>query len=134
MGIDSPRIEAAVAELLAAIGEVVVMPGARAHIRELLGAGRPLRAQDLAPLALFATAPQVLVVHPSIPANSAAELIAHLKANPDKYTFASSGIGTSTHLAGELFRSAHGIGMRHVPYKGNALAIVDVAEIGRAHV
>jgi tripartite-type tricarboxylate transporter receptor subunit TctC len=82
--------------------------------------------RDFAPVILVAGVPNVLVVHPSVPANTVAELIAFGKANPGKLNFASSGSGTSIHLAGELFRVQTGIQMTHVPYKGSAPAIQDL--------
>ena len=68
----------------------------------------------------------MLVVHPSVPANTVQELIAYAKANPGKLNFASSGSGTSIHLAGELFKAMAGVQMAHVPYKGSAPAIADL--------
>jgi tripartite-type tricarboxylate transporter receptor subunit TctC len=75
---------------------------------------------------LVAGVPNVLVVHPSVPAGSVQELIAYGKANPGKLNFASSGSGTSIHLAGELFKVSTGVQMQHVPYKGSAPAIADL--------
>ena len=68
----------------------------------------------------------MLVVNPSIPANNVKELIALLKANPGKYSFASSGNGTSQHLSGELFKTMAGVDMQHIPYKGSPPALQDV--------
>jgi len=82
--------------------------------------------KDFAPVILVASVPNVLVVHPSVPANSVQELIAYAKANPGKINFASSGSGTSIHLAGELFKTMAGVQMAHVPYKGSAPAIADL--------
>jgi len=67
-----------------------------------------------------------MVVHPSTPANSVRELIAYAKANPRKLTFASTGVGSSSHLAGELLKLSAGIDMVHVPYKGVAIALPDL--------
>ena len=83
----------------------------------------PIR--DFEPVTLLATQPNMLVVHPSIPANTIAELVRLLKANPGKYTYSTSGNGTSAHLAGELFKSMTGTDMQHVPYKGSPQAIAD---------
>lgn len=83
-------------------------------------------AKDFAPISLLVTVPNVLVVHPSIPANTAQELIALLKANPGKYSYASSGNGTPLHLSGELFKTMAGVDVVHVPYKGAGPALVDV--------
>src|SRR5439155_17324374 len=81
---------------------------------------------DFAPIALCFTTPLYLVVHPSLPANSVAELIALAKSRPSKLTFASGGTGTTAHLAGELFKSLAGVDMRHVPYKSAGPAMMDV--------
>jgi tripartite-type tricarboxylate transporter receptor subunit TctC len=80
---------------------------------------------DFTPVTLLATQPNMLVLHPSIPANNVAELIKLLKANPNKYTYSTSGNGTSAHLSGELFKSMSGTNMQHVPYKGSPQAIAD---------
>jgi len=82
--------------------------------------------KDLAPVAMIATLPLILVVSPSLPANSVKELIALAKAQPGKLTFGSGGVGQGSHLAGELFKSVTGTQMTHVPYKGNAPAVADV--------
>jgi tripartite-type tricarboxylate transporter receptor subunit TctC len=82
--------------------------------------------KDFVPIVLVAGVPNVLVVHPSVPANSVQELIAYGKANPGKLNFASSGSGTSIHLAGELFKVSTGVQMQHVPYKGSAPALADL--------
>ncbi len=83
-------------------------------------------AKDLAPIVLVASVPLVLVVHPSVPAKDVKELIALLKANPEKYTYASAGNGTPQHLSGELFKSMTGTRMAHVPYKGSGPAVNDL--------
>jgi len=82
--------------------------------------------KDLEPICLMASSTYVLVAHPSFPANNYAEFVAHLKANPGKYTFASSGTGATAHLAAELFNSSVGITASHVPYKGSAPAVTDL--------
>jgi tripartite-type tricarboxylate transporter receptor subunit TctC len=82
--------------------------------------------KDFVPVILVAGVPNVLVVHPSVPVNSVAELIAYAKANPGKLNFASSGSGTSIHLSGELFKVMSGVQMTHVPYKGSAPAVQDL--------
>src|SRR5581483_2428695 len=84
----------------------------------------PLR--DFAPVAMLVVSPQVLVVHPSVPANSVSELIALAKAKPGALNFASVGTGTSPHLGGELFQSLTGTKIVHVPYKGTAPAMTDL--------
>ena len=83
--------------------------------------------RDFAPVILVAGVPNVLEVNPSVPVNSVQELIAYAKANPGKLNFASSGSGTSIHLAGELFKVMTGVQMAHVPYKGSAPALADLA-------
>jgi len=82
--------------------------------------------RDFVAITLIARVPNMLVVNPSVPAGSVKELIALLKANPNKYTFASSGNGTSQHLSGELFKSMAGVEMQHIPYKGSPPALQDV--------
>jgi tripartite-type tricarboxylate transporter receptor subunit TctC len=82
--------------------------------------------KDFAPISLLAFIPNVLVVNPDFPAKSVKELIDLLKANPGKYSYASSGNGTPLHLSGELFKSMAGVDMAHVPYKGAGPALVDV--------
>jgi len=83
--------------------------------------------KDFEPVSLVATLPNVLLVDPNLGVNSVADLIALLKRDPAKRTFASSGAGTSTHLTGELFASAIGVPLTHVPYKGTPPAMVDVS-------
>ena len=82
--------------------------------------------RDFAPIALVLEAEGLLVLHPSVPANNVAELIAYARANAGKLTFASAGMGTASHLAGELFKSMAKVDMTHVPYKGNVPAITDL--------
>ena len=74
----------------------------------------------------FFVTPNILVVHPSVPAQNVAEFIALLKAHPKDYNFASSGAGSSIHLSGELFKQMAGVEMVHVPYKGTAPAVADL--------
>jgi len=83
--------------------------------------------KDFEPVSLVATLPNVLLVDPNLGVNSVADLIALLKRDPAKRTFASSGPGTSTHLAGELFADTIGVPLTHVPYKGTPPAMVDVS-------
>jgi tripartite-type tricarboxylate transporter receptor subunit TctC len=71
------------------------------------------------PITLYATQPNVLLVHPSVPATTVAEFIALLKANPAKYSFGSAGAGTSQHISGELFKTLAGVKMEHIPYRGS---------------
>jgi tripartite-type tricarboxylate transporter receptor subunit TctC len=82
--------------------------------------------KDFVLVSLITRNPYALVVHPSFPANSMKELIALLKANPDKYTYASSGTGATAHLLAELFSSMAQVQVRHIPYKGSAPAMTDV--------
>jgi tripartite-type tricarboxylate transporter receptor subunit TctC len=82
--------------------------------------------KDFVLIALITRNPYALVVSPSFPAKDAKEFVALLKANPDKYTFASSGTGATAHLLAELFNSMAGIKARHIPYKGSAPALTDV--------
>lgn len=81
---------------------------------------------DFTPISLVATVENILVVHPSVPANSVRELVAYAKANPGKLSYASSGVGSTYHLGAEMFRAMTGIEWTHVPYKGAAPAIQDV--------
>jgi tripartite-type tricarboxylate transporter receptor subunit TctC len=78
------------------------------------------------PITLYATLPNILVVHPSVPANNVAELIALLKAQPEKYTFGSAGVGTSQHISGELFKTMAGVKMQHVPYRGSGPMVTEL--------
>ncbi|WER47926.1 tripartite tricarboxylate transporter substrate binding protein [Cupriavidus sp. WKF15] len=82
--------------------------------------------KDFTPVVLVATTPNVLVVHPDVPAKNIAELIALAKAKPGGLTFGTPGVGTSLHVAGELFNSMAGVKIVHVPYKGRAMAIPDL--------
>ena len=83
-------------------------------------------ARDFEPVAMLATAPFVLAVHPSVPVKSVKELIAFAKSRPGQLNFASTGIGGTNHLAAELFRHVAGIDIVHVPYKGTATAVPDL--------
>lgn len=83
----------------------------------------PLR--DLAPITRVASAPNVLVVHPSLPATSVKALLALAKTRPGEINFASNGTGTLSHLTVELFKLRGGVNMLHVPYKGGAPAVID---------
>lgn len=85
----------------------------------------PYKASDLTPLALVGLAPNVLYVNQSLPVKTLKELIDYAKKNPGKVTFASTGFGSSPHLAGELFAANAGIKLLHVPYKGTSAALAD---------
>jgi tripartite-type tricarboxylate transporter receptor subunit TctC len=82
--------------------------------------------KDFAPVVLAAELPQVLMVHPSIPAKSAKELIALANSKPEGLSYASGGSGTATHLAAELFKSMTGAKLVHIPYKGAGPAMTDL--------
>ena len=82
--------------------------------------------RDFAPIALVLEAEGLLVVHPSVPVQSVPELIAYARAKPGALSFASAGMGTASHLAGELFKTMAKVEMVHVPYKGNVPAITDL--------
>jgi len=82
--------------------------------------------KNFVPITLIARVPNMLVINPNVPAKNVQELVALLKANPGKYTFASSGNGTSQHLSGELFKIQAGVDMQHIPYKGSPPALQDV--------
>jgi tripartite-type tricarboxylate transporter receptor subunit TctC len=82
--------------------------------------------KDFTPISLMATAPLLVVVHPSLPVHSIKQLIAFAKAKPNELNYASNGIGSSTHLATELFKVMTGTKMTHVPYKGLSPATVDL--------
>jgi len=82
--------------------------------------------KDFQPITMLATLPNMLVIHPSIPANSVRELIVFLKANPNKHSFGSAGNGTSQHMSGELFKTMTGVQMQHIPYKGSGPMIPDL--------
>ena len=82
--------------------------------------------KDFTPIATVLTAVNVLVVTPSLPVKSVAELIAYAKANPGKINFSSAGVGSSQHLSGELFKIMAGIEITHVPYRGSAPALQDL--------
>jgi tripartite-type tricarboxylate transporter receptor subunit TctC len=82
--------------------------------------------RDFAPVAGVFRVPNVLEVNPSVPVHSVPELIAYAKANPGKLNFASGGIGTIAHVSAEMFKTMAGVDMRHVPYRGSALALIDL--------
>jgi tripartite-type tricarboxylate transporter receptor subunit TctC len=89
--------------------------------------------RDFAPISRFAALPHIVVVHPSLPVKSVKELIALAKAKPGTLNYASSGIGTSTHLATELFKSMAGIDIVQVPFKGGAPGMVGLLS-GQVHL
>ena len=89
--------------------------------------------KDFTPLAIICSVPNLVVMHPAVQVTSVKELIAYAKANPKKISFASTGIGSSAHLAGELLKLNAGIDMVHVPYKGTAILLPDLLA-GRVHL
>jgi tripartite-type tricarboxylate transporter receptor subunit TctC len=82
--------------------------------------------RDLKPLSLLAAAPQILAVHPSVPANDLKQLIAYARANPDKLSYGSVGSGSASHLTMELFKSQARVSLVHVPYKGFPPVVQDL--------
>ena len=82
--------------------------------------------KDLVPVTLIASAPLILVVHPSLPVKSVKEFIAYAKANPGRLNFGSGGPGSTPHLAGEMLKTMAGLEMTHVPYKGGGPALADL--------
>lgn len=82
--------------------------------------------KDFSPVSMVSFAPNVLVVHPTVPANSVKELVALAKAKPGQLSFASSGTGGAPHLAGELFKMVAGVDIVHIPYRGTGQAVADL--------
>lgn len=83
-------------------------------------------AKDLQPVILLADLPNILVVHPSVPAKTTREFIALAKARPGELNFGTAGAGSSTHMIGELFKVVAGVNLAHIPYKGSAPAMADL--------
>jgi tripartite-type tricarboxylate transporter receptor subunit TctC len=117
--------------------EAVVNAPADGHTLLLVSAGNAVNAtlydklnfhfiRDIAPVAGLIRSPNLMVVNPSVPAHTVPEFIAYAKANPGKINMASSGNGTSPHVAGELFKLMSGVNMVHVPYRGGAPALTDL--------
>jgi tripartite-type tricarboxylate transporter receptor subunit TctC len=90
--------------------------------------------RDIAPVAAIVRFPNVMVVNPSVPAESLPEFIAYAKANPGKLNMASPGSGSTPHVAGELFKMMTGVNMVHVPYRGGVAAVMTDMLSGRVHV
>ncbi|WP_105383072.1 Bug family tripartite tricarboxylate transporter substrate binding protein [Neorhizobium alkalisoli] len=109
-------------------GYTILMGTVATHaLNPLILKRKPYDAEkDFSPVSLLVVVPNVLVVNPELPVNNVAELIALLKKEPDKYSYASSGNGTPLHLSGELFNSMAGVKMQHVPYKGAGPALNDL--------
>ena len=82
--------------------------------------------KDFAPVSLLAMSPLVLVVHPQVQANTAQELVALAKKKPGEVTFASAGLGTAIHLAGEQFRQVAAVDINHIPYRGGGPSVIDL--------
>ena len=106
--------------LMASTGAILALAGERP------GSGTFDIARELAPISLIAAPPYIVVVHPSLPVTTAAELIAYGKQNPGKLAFGSSGVGSASHLSGALFQQMAGIDMLHVPYRGTGPAVTDL--------
>lgn len=107
-------------------GHTLMMISATTVIYPLLYKSSLDPVRDFAPVSQVTAQGYVLVVHPSLPAKSALELVQYAKANPDKLTFSSSGIGSPIHMTTELFQIATGTRMIHVPYKGMGAAYADL--------
>lgn len=109
-------------------GYTILMGTVATHaLNPLILKNKPYDAEtDFAPVSLLVLVPNVLVVNPELPAKSVEELLALLKAEPDKWSYASSGNGTPLHLSGELFKSMAGVKMEHIPYKGSGPALNDL--------
>jgi tripartite-type tricarboxylate transporter receptor subunit TctC len=101
------------------VGNAILLPNLRSKLPYDM-------AKDFVPITLLATVQNVLVVGANVPANNLKELIAYAKANPGKLSFASPGAGSSPHIAGEMLKSATGMDMIHVAYKGTGPALNDV--------
>lgn len=114
-------------------GHTVIMASAGVVVNPLLVPVRYDPFKDLAPITQITRQPYVLIVHPSVPAQSAKDLVPWLQANAGKVNFASSGTGSFMHLTGELFKSTTRTTMTHVAYKGMALAYPDLLT-GQVHV
>jgi tripartite-type tricarboxylate transporter receptor subunit TctC len=108
-------------------GHTLLMAASAIVLNQVLSKKTPYDTlRDFAPVSLVATVSNVLVVHPSLPVKTEAELIDYAKAHPGVLNYSSAGTGTSPHLSMELFRSMAGITITHVPYKGTGPATVDV--------
>jgi tripartite-type tricarboxylate transporter receptor subunit TctC len=107
-------------------GHTLMMSSTTPVIHPLLYGSRFDLLRDFAPISQVTAQGYVLVIHPSIPAKSATELVQHLRANPGKYNYSSSGIGGPIHMTAELFQVATGTKMIHVPFKGMGAAYADL--------
>jgi tripartite-type tricarboxylate transporter receptor subunit TctC len=107
---------------------ILVTSGSIVTVNPHMYAKMPFDAKkDLAPITNLASGPQVLVVHPAVPAKNVKELIALAKSKPGQLNFGSAGIGSQVHMAAEAFVYAAGIEAQHIPYKGEAVAFTDLA-------
>ena len=122
------KIAAEVVAKAAPDGYTVVMGFVGSHaVNQFLFAKMPYDTmRDFAPVAMVIEAEGILAVHPSVPVNSVKELIALARAKPGSLSYASGGVGTASHLAGELFKSMTKTFLVHIPYRGNAPAIADL--------
>ncbi len=108
-------------------GNTLLFIAASAALNVSLFDNLPFNLQrDIAPVAGLIDFPLVMLTHPSLPAKTVPELIAHAKANPGKISIASFGTGTTSHVAGELFKMTAGIDMTHIPYRGGAPMMTDL--------
>jgi tripartite-type tricarboxylate transporter receptor subunit TctC len=124
--------------------EAVVRAPADGYTLLVIGANNAINAtlydnlgfnviRDLVPVAGIYRVPQVMEVNPAFPAKSVPEFIAHAKANPGRFNFASAGVGSVAHVSGELFKMLAGVDMQHVPYRGAPPALADLIA-GHVHV
>ena len=116
-------------EILAAAqpdGHTLMMASLTPIIHPLLYNSRFNISRDFTPVAQVTAQGYVLTIHPSVPAKSVSEFVQHLKANPGKLNYSSSGIGSPIHMSGELFQLATGTRMVHIPYKGMGAAYTDM--------
>ena len=104
--------------LMASTGAILALAGGQSGTFDV--------TRELSPVSLIAAPPYILVVNPNVPVRSAAELIAHAKANPGKLSFGSSGVGSASHLSGALFSQMTGVELLHVPYRGTGPAVTDL--------
>lgn len=110
--------------LMASTGAILALAGSHSSQS---GQAVPFEVtRELSPVSLVAAPPYILVVNPSVPVRSTAELIAYAKANPGKLSFGSSGAGSASHLSGALFLQMAGADMLHVPYRGTGPAVTDL--------
>jgi tripartite-type tricarboxylate transporter receptor subunit TctC len=109
-------------------GYTLIMGNAGSHgINAAVYSKLPYDIQrDFAPVSQVAIAPNVMVINPSVPANSVAEFIAYAKSQPGKLSYASGGNGSSAHMSMELFKAMAGIDVQHIPYKGSSPALTDL--------